>query len=631
MSTTSTDRWPASALEEVELPPLLAALAAATGDRSLVDGELALDPAVRMLPQGGLSPAQLHTGRQRAAAALARLLDDRSPQPPVPVADLVRYLTGEAAAAEVSLPLFEEELAVGGIDPRAPGWHRDQLDAVRPFSVAVIGAGMSGLLVAHRLRQAGIEVTVLEKNADLGGTWHDNTYPGCRVDVHNHLYSYSFDQRDDWPHHFSTQDVLLDYFRSFAERSGVMAHVRFGTDVRSATFDDDTMRWTLELRTPKGDSTVEVDAVISAVGQLNRPKMPAIEGRDRFAGPSWHSARWDHGVDLRGKRVAVIGTGASALQFVPAISGEVADLVVYQRTPPWLGSTPDYHDDVSAGLQWLLDHVDDLGRWYRVWRLWQTFDGTANATVDPAWPASERSVSAANDRVRQAMTAYLEDQFGDRPDLLAKVVPSYPPSAKRGLRDNGAWARTLKLDHVHLVTDPLREITPTGVVTADGVERPADVIIYGTGFEASKFLTPMQVRGRGGVDLHQRWQGDARAYLGMTVPGFPNFFVMYGPNTNLVVHGSITFFSECQSRYILGCVRLLLEGNWRSIECRSDVHDAFNAWVDEANRSMAWGASSVSSWYKNELGRVAQNWPTTLQEYWTRTLSPNRSDFALGR
>src|SRR5690606_9946752 len=226
-------------------------------------------------------------------------------------------------------------------------------------------------------------------------------------------------------------------------------------------------------------------------------------------------------------------------------------------------------------------------------------------------------------------TAYLESEFASRPDLLEKVVPKYPPAAKRLLRDNGVWAGALMRDNVALITEPICEITPKGIVTADGREHEVDVLIYGTGFQASKFLTPMQVTGRGALDLHEHWQGDARAYLGITVPGFPNLFCLYGPNTNIVINGSIIYFSECGVRYILGCIRLLLERGKRALEVEQGVDDAFNEAVDAQNRRMSWGWSDVNSWYKNEHGRVAQNWPFTLLEYWQRTLAPEPDEYVL--
>jgi len=405
--------------------------------------------------------------------------------------------------------------------------------------------------------------------------------------------------------------------------------VRFSTEVIAADWSDQDMVWNVRVRHADGhEDTITATAVVSAVGQLNRPSMPEIAGRDSFAGPAFHSARWDHTVDLRGKRVAVIGTGASAVQFIPEIAPEVGELLVFQRTPPWFGPTPDYHDEVSPGLRWLYGHVPSYSEWNRFWIFWRMGDGALDAVrVDETWEPKGAAVSAGNDLVRMVLTGYLGLEFADRPDLLESVVPVYPPGAKRMLRDNGVWARTLKRDNVRLITTPLREITPNGIVTDDCEEHAVDAIIYGTGFQASKFLTPMQVRGRGGVDLHEQWAGDARAYLGVAIPHFPNFFCLYGPNTNIVVNGSIVYFSECGVRYILGLIEQVLAGGHRTVEVRQDVHDAFNQRVDAQNGRMAWGWSDVNSWYKNEHGHVAQNWPFTLLEYWQQTLSVDPDDY----
>ena len=238
-------------------------------------------------------------------------------------------------------------------------------------------------------------------------------------------------------------------------------------------------------------------------------------------------------------------------------------------------------------------------------------------------------MSALNDLVRELLTGYLEGEFAGRPDLSRKVVPEYPPSAKRILIDDGTWAQTLKRPNVHLVTDKIETITPAGLRTADGTEHAVDVIVYATGFHASKFLMPMRVTGRRGVDLNEQWAGNARAYLGITVPNFPNLFLLYGPNTNIVINGTTIFFAECEAHYIQGCLRLLLEGRFRAMDPRASVHDEYNARIDEGNANMVWGASTVNSWYKNEFGRTAQNWPFGLLEYWAQTRAPSRSDYEL--
>jgi 4-hydroxyacetophenone monooxygenase len=620
------------ALAHARLIPLLAAVAYATGDLSVLRDDLRPDPARLLEPDGGVDGDRASLARELAFDALVRFRDGGSvPAPPPGDADVRRilaFVVGDQMVEDY-LPLFLEELSVHDDDLRAPDWTLGVLAPGTQFRVAVIGAGMSGIVAAYRLKQAGIPFVILEKDPEVGGTWWENTYPGCRVDVANHFYSYSFAQREDWPQHYSTQEVLLEYFRTCTDRFGLREHIRFGTEVTSAEWSDESASWTLCLRTADGEETLEAQAVVSAVGQLNRPSYPPIPGREAFAGVSFHSARWRHDVDLRGKRVAVIGTGASAVQVVPEIAPDVGELLVFQRTPPWLVPTEDYHREVSDRTLWLLRHVPTYTHWYRFWLFWQYAEGVLPAArVDPDWQG-DGSVSAINDLARQLLTAYIQAAFAGSPELIDEVLPTYPPFAKRIVRDNGVWPGALQRDNVELVTAGIEQITPTGITTVDGTHHEVDVIVYGTGFTASQFLMPMKVVGRGGVDLHERWDGDARAYLGITVPGFPNLFMLYGPNTNIVINGSITYFSECEVHYVIGCLRLLLAGGHRALDVRPEVHDAYNRRIDEGNRNMVWGAATVNTWYKNAKGRVTQNWPFSLLDYWRETRAPAAADYEL--
>ena len=631
---TANDRTIESALQEAYVPLLMVTLVHLTGDMTLLRGDIHPNADFATFlgdPQGGISEEHQARIRSHALDVLKAYRDSGGRLPPPPseesVHEMMSFIIGQPIGQDY-VNFLIAELALDGQDAYA-----QPIDAVpdavkQRFHVVIVGAGMSGVLAAIRLQEAGVPYTVVEKNADVGGTWFENTYPGCRVDSPNHIYSYSF-APTDWPQHFSQQRVLREYFSRCATDYQIRDHIRFNAEVEEAAYDDRTHRWTVQVRTTDGRrETLEANVVISAVGQLNRPKLPDIEGRDTFAGVAFHSARWEHQHDLRGKRIAVIGTGASAFQFVPEIAKQAGDVAVFQRTPPWILPTPDYHADIPAGKHWLLNHVPYYGKWYRFWMFWRVAEGLLSAVkVDTAWPDRDRAVSAANEQLRGLLTENITALVGDDPDLLAKAIPQYPPAGKRMLLDNGNWLQALKRDNVHVITDPIREITPRGITTEAGKTYEVDILIYGTGFHANRFLLPMKVTRRDGVDLHEHWDGDPRAYLGIAIPGFPNLFCLYGPNTNIVVNGSIVFFSECEVRYILGCLKLLLENGHAAMDCRQDVHDAYNERIDKGNREMAWGTPNVRSWYKNSKGRVTQNWPFTLLEYWTQTRAPNPADY----
>ena len=609
---------------------LIATLAYLTGDGSLLPLDLALDPTAVLDPLGGWSAEQAERARDICRSELVRYFEADSDRPvdPPDLRPILEWLSG-TELDDAYATMLAEELAVDG-DRRAPGWHAHDL-AGRPPTVVIIGAGMSGILAAHRLGQAGVPFTVLEKNDDVGGTWFENTYPGCRVDVFNHVYAYSCAQRADWPSYHSTQEDLLGYFRSCADQWGIRDRIRFGVSVEALTWDERSSRWTISARSGEVDEILEADVVVSAVGQLNQILLPDIPGRDRFDGPAFHSARWDHTVDFDGRSVAVVGTGASALQFIPHLAERAAHLTVFQRTPPWLLPRPEYQQDLPGGLTWLLRNLPTYANWFRLRLFWRTHEGAIAALRrDPGWTGPlERAVSTGNDQMRELLTLYLESEFGDRPDLIERVVPAYPVGAKRIVLDDGVWARTLHRPDVRLVTEPIERMTESGLTMASGEHIDVDVVVYATGFRASDFLTPMRVRGRDGRDLHQVWSGDARAYLGMTVPGFPNLFCLYGPNTNIVINGSIIYFSECEVHYVVESIRMLMEAARSSMDCRPEVYAEYVERVDRRNEEMAWGISSVNSWYKSKSGRIAQNWPFPLIDYWRQTRRPNPDDYVL--
>ena len=621
-----------AALEDAHIPSLMNALVHLTGDADIIRGDIQPESGFLVDPQGGISEEDQQEVRQRAFEALKAYRDNGQRLPQAPDAGLVHEMVNFASGQDLSPDygtFLEAELALQDEDSYGvPELAELPAEARAGFKVVIVGAGMSGLLAGIRLKAAGIGFEIVERHGDVGGTWYQNTYPGCRVDSPNHTYSYSF-HPTDWPQFYSSQEVLHRYFDECATQYGLRDDIRFHTDVEAATYVEDEGLWHVDIRCPDGtQETLVANAIISAVGQLNRPKWPDIPGQDRYRGIAFHSTEWEHEHDLAGKRVLVIGTGASAFQFAPEVAKEAASVTIFQRTAPWIFNAPDYHEYVPDGKHWLLNHVPFYAKWYRFGMFWRMAEGIlAAAKKDPAWNETDRAISAENDQLRELLTESIGALCEDDTELFGKIVPDYPVAGKRILIDNGNWIRALRRDNVDLVTDAIAEIDETGVRTESGAHYDCDVLIYGTGFTASKFLWPMKITGRGGATLEGQWDGDARAYMGISVPNFPNLFCMYGPNTNIVVNGSIVFFSECEMRYILGCLKLLIGGDRRAMDCRQEVHDAYNVRIDEGNRNMAWGVSKAPTWYRNDKGRIAQNWPFTLREFWSQTREPDPADY----
>lgn len=605
-----------------------------TGDTRFIDDERFQPEYVPVLgdPNGSISEEAKAELREAFIQALVKYRKTGE-LPPAPDAALLKRMMDYCATDTIPdeyLDFVSLELPLDGEDKRMPG-HGMQLDPDKSAQtkMVIIGAGMSGLLAGIVFKQHGIPFEIIEKNPELGGTWYENTYPGCRVDGPNHLYSYSFEADHAWPYHFSTQDLLLDYFKQVADKYDLRPHIRFNTEVKRAVFDEATKTWTVTVQPANGaEEQLASNGVVSAVGQLNRPNMPDIPGVGTFKGPSFHSAQWDHSVDLTGKCVGVIGTGASAFQFVPAIADQVGEMRVFQRTPGWLVPTPEYHEPVTSETQHLLDEVPFYQIWFRFFLFLTMADGPLEYLVkDPNFDRHDYAPNEAAAELREQIEAYIADQVPDDPALRDAVIPKFHISGKRSLRDNGVWIDALKRENVTLDTAGIAEITETGVRMTDGSQHEFDVLIYGTGFKASDFLFPMEVVGREGKNLHETWNGDARAYLGITVPDFPNFYIMYGPNTNIVVNASIIFFSECEANYILGLIKMMQDQGIQAADIKKGVFEQFNAEVDAANSQMPWGYSGANTWYRNKHGRIAQNWPFRLIDYWNNTRTPNPEDY----
>ncbi len=421
----------------------------------------------------------------------------------------------------------------------------------RRVEVAIIGSGFGGLCMAIRLRLAGIEdFVLLEKADEAGGCWRDNTYPGAACDVPSHLYSFSFEPKTDWSRRFAPQAEILGYLRHCADKYGIRRHLHLHTEVTGAEFDEAAGSWRLHVA---GGRTLEARVLVSACGQLNRPAWAKLPGLERFEGKQFHSARWDHGYPLEGRTVAVIGTGASAIQFVPQLAPRVKQLFLYQRSAPYVLPKPDRaYGRAAQALFSRLPAAQTVSRW---WTYWYS-ESRVLAFDGPAW---------IRGLLERSFHRHLERCVPD-PRLREALTPTDPIGCKRVLLSNDYYP-ALTRPNVEVVTEAIREVTPHGLVTADGRERQVDALIHGTGFQATGFLAPMRITGRGGRELNEAWREGAEAYLGVTVSGFPNLFLLYGPNTNLG-HNSIVFMLESQVRYVLACLRVLRERNLRFLDVR---------------------------------------------------------------
>jgi 4-hydroxyacetophenone monooxygenase len=625
----------AAALRDVSVPALLCSLVHMTGDLAWVRDAPALTLTSSADIQGGLSEVQQAAVRHRALPAIAAYRD----------AGCVPHLLSAEARHEMMewlatrpvvgrlAAMMHEDMAFDGADPRAIGWGDEITPAAKAASpVVVIGCGESGILAGIRLRQAGLPFTIVDKNGGPGGTWWENRYPGARVDVGSHQYCYSFAPAD-WSQYYCEHPELRAYFGDIVQRHDLAPHCRFGTSVTGLLWDDDAALWRVSLLDADGRAdTLDARFVISAVGSLNLPHLPDIPGMDTFAGPSFHSARWPADLDHRGLRFALVGAGASGFQIAPSIAGEVAQLDIYQRTAQWMFPNPVYRARVPDGAHWAINHLPFYARWFR---FMQTYPGIAVGTgiyrLDPDYPHEDGgAVNAVNAARREVLERWIRSNLDGRPDLIEKSIPDYPAMGKRILQDDGSWLQALRRPDVELIRTGIERIEPGGVVTVDGTFRPADVICYATGFWHNDFLAPMEVIGRGGASLREQWGDEPTAYLGVTVPNFPNLFCLYGPGTNLAHSSSLFFHSEYQASHALDAIRHVLASDARSIEVDHAAHDRYAAAHQSEISQLVWAHPSIAhSHYKNPDGKVYTLSPWSIDHYWEMTKHLNPADYLL--
>ena len=614
------------ALEGADIAPLLMVLVHLTGEEHWLD-----DVAPFIHGPWNFQETVPEGLKQRVRARMREVLLANQPLPAAPPPGLLRKMLATGVGGPVPeeyIPMILEEMNLEDQDPKTVKWRtKPAEDVLAGFRAVIIGAGVSGLGMAIKMKEAGIPFVIFEKNKTVGGTWLENSYPGCGVDTPNHFYSLSFEPNHDWPDHFSKRDELWSYLERVADQYDIRRHIQFETEVTSAVFDEKRLIWTV---TTRDGQTIEANAVISAVGQLNRPMIPDFPGLADFKGPAFHTARWDHSVDLTGKNVVMIGTGASGMQVGPSIAGDVGHLTIFQRSAHWAVYNANYHKPVGAGKTAALKHIPFYAKWYRFQLLWASSDGLhASLHADPTWEMPDQSLNETNQKFRDQVIDYIRGQVNGDETLLAKAVPPYPPYGKRMLRDNH-WYKMLTRDNVELITDGIDRITAEGVITKIGQFVPADVLVLATGFDAQRMLAPMHIMGKDGQTLRDVWGDDnPRAYLGITVPSFPNLFMLYGPGTNLAHGGSAIYHSECQIRYIMQCLRELLETGAKAMEVRREPHDRFNEHLDATHAKMVWAHRGVGNWYKNKAGRVVTNSPFRLVDYRAMTEKLDRHDYEM--
>jgi 4-hydroxyacetophenone monooxygenase len=630
---SQSDRgWLADALAVANIPTLACVLVHLTGDHCWLEGRY-IPSRIRGLDDndsGGLPEDVQDEIRRAACVAIEAWLAHRSVILPNPSDDMLVEMMSVSLGEQVPVeyaPMIRTDLQLQPVFSETSG----ACDTPPPegFCALIIGAGISGLCAAIQLAEAGIPYVIIERRHELGGVWFDNRYPGAACDVPSHLYSFSFAPYN-WSRFFAGSREIHNYLDKVADDHDVRRHIRFGFEVSEARFDEASGEWEADVVSQSGKrETLRASMLISGVGAFNKPRIPDVPGLGRFRGPSVHTAQYpDAGLELADRNVVLIGNGASAMQVAPAIADQVASLTIVQRTPQWSAAFPKFGQDIPEPLRRLIEEVPLYRLWYRLRLSWAFNDKLYEALQqDPEWKGEGRSINAINDAHRKGLTDYITSELGDAQQLLAEVLPDYPPFGKRMLLDNG-WFRTLARDHVRLVTGAVTEVLPDGVVTSDGETHQADVLIWATGFDVVNLLAPMKVVGLGGRELHKDWDGDdARAYLGTVIPGYPNFFCLYGPNTQFGHGGSLITVLERQMHYIMSLLRQMFARGHTQVEVRQDVHDAYNARVDATHAGMVWTYPGVETYYKNSKGRVVVNNPFRILDVWRMTETADLNEY----
>lgn len=552
----------------------------------------------------------------------------RSDPPPLDLMQKMMSVGVGEPVDDVFIPMVMEQ---GGFERREP--RKEMLGRTPPppgFKVLVIGAGLTGLLASIELERAGYDHVVIEKNEEVGGTWWKNRYPGVGVDTPSHFYSYSFEISPEWNHYHPHGADMREYFRSVADKYDVRRNIRFQTIVHSLVFDQDAALWNVtveDLKTGKRE-VIRANAVFNAFGTTDRWVLPDIPGIGSFKGIITHSADYDENIVLRGKKVAVIGTGASSAQIVSTIASEVGELVVFMRTKHWVINNPEVTAEVPDPVKWALRNVPHYKEWFRFRVFWFAADGLyPNVVKDPSYPEDGIAVSALNEGLRQYALSHMHHKLAGRPDLIEKLTPDFPIFSKRIVMDAG-WYDALLQPHTTLETTPIAEILPTGIRMKDGTEYEFDVIICATGFRAESLVQELEIKGRDGHDLAVDWADEEeRAYLGTTIPGYPNYFLSTGPNAGPNHAGGLNIVSESQVHYMIECLDHMIAVGARTIDVTDEAFIRHNKRIDERMKHMIWTHPKSKSYYQNSKGRPVGPWPFRLVDMWNEMQSPLYDDY----
>jgi len=513
--------------------------------------------------------------------------------------------------------------------PRDVEWgEKPPSEKLNDFQVIIVGAGISGMAAAIQLDRLGVPYRIIEKEQGLGGTWLVNDYPEARVDISTHVYQYKFEKNYPWKSQYATRDEIKEYLEHIADKYDVRKNIAFETEVKEAKWNPSAKRWDLCIRDSDGkQEKLSANVVISCSGLFSTPKLPDIEGIERFKGKKVHTTSWDHDYELAGKSVAVIGTGCTGCQMVPGLAPQSGNLTVFQRTPSWIIPAPNYKSTISTELSWLLDTMPS----YWNWNLFASYIADIQIqdlqAVDQEWCENGGTVSERNENLRNLLTMYIQSKLVDQPELIEKCTPSYPPFARRIVIDNG-WYDTLNRENVELVTDGIECITEKGIKTKDGVDHEFDIIVFSSGFSTSKYLWPVKYEGKNGATPEKLWAKDgARSHLGMTMPEFPNFFTFYGPNGQSRA-GGFHSWAEIWSRYVGEMIVNMIETNSQELEVRQEIFDDYNQRMDDAMSGMLWESEGGGGYYVNEQGRSGINMPWSVHEFYEMVRHPNFDDFS---